>query len=148
MAYTLGEAAKATGLTKSGISKAIKSGRITALRDDLGRYHIDPAELHRIYPPLTVDSQPIGESVREDTQGKLAELTAKLEAAQEQLSREREWSRELSRRLDEEATERRKLTALLTHQPAKKPEAAPDPAKQETGKRPKKRSLWGIFRKS
>lgn len=116
MVYTLGEAAKATGLTKSGIAKAIKSGRVSANKNDNGSYTIDPAELHRVFPPA-VHGQPKAQSVQLDTGGILAELTAKLESAQEQLNREREWNRELSRRLDEEATERRKLTALLTHQP-------------------------------
>lgn len=50
--YTLGTAAKATGLTKSALFKAIKKGRISAKKNDLGRYEIDPAELHRVYPPL------------------------------------------------------------------------------------------------
>ena len=49
MAYTLGQAAKATGKTKSTIQVAIKSGRLSASRDDVGRYQIDPAELHRVY---------------------------------------------------------------------------------------------------
>ena len=115
MVYALGEAAKATGLTKSGIAKAIKSGRLSATRNENGSYTIDSAELHRIFP-LAVNGQPKPQSVQLDTGSILLELTAKLESVQEQLNREREWSRELSRRLDEEATERRKLTALLTHQ--------------------------------
>ena len=51
MVYTLGEAAKATGKAKATISKAIKSGRISALKGDDGRYRIDPSELHRVYSP-------------------------------------------------------------------------------------------------
>ena len=125
MVYTLGEAAKATGLTKSGIAKAIKSGRLSATRNENGSYTIDPAELHRIFP-LAVNGQPKPQSVQLDTGSILVELTAKLESVQEQLNREREWSRELSRRLDEESAERRKLTALLTHQPPPAA-AAPEP---------------------
>lgn len=53
MVYTLGEAAKATGKTKGAISKAIKKGRISADREKDGSYHIDPAELHRVYPPVS-----------------------------------------------------------------------------------------------
>src|SRR6267154_4187689 len=51
MAYTLGQAAKATGKTKAAISQAIAANRISATKDDLGRWQIDPAELHRLYPP-------------------------------------------------------------------------------------------------
>jgi hypothetical protein len=62
MAYTLGQAAKATGKTKAAISQAIAAHRISAIKDDVGRWQIDPAELHRIYPPISSqvnDSAPI-----------------------------------------------------------------------------------------
>ena len=62
--YTLAQAAKATGLTKTAIQKAIKKGRVSANRDDLGRYAIDPAELHRVYP--VVDNHAV-ESERKET---------------------------------------------------------------------------------
>ncbi len=119
MVYTLGEASRAVGLSKSAISKAIKTGRLSATKDDLGQYRIDPAELHRVFPLVSVNGQPEQDSTRQETpvDPKLTALSAKVESLQEQLTREREWSRELSRRLDEEAAERRKLTALLTHQP-------------------------------
>ena len=47
---TLGEASRLTGLGKSTITRAIKAGRLSAARTDLGSYEIDPAELHRVYP--------------------------------------------------------------------------------------------------
>ena len=50
MKYTLGQAAKAVGKAKGTISNAIKSGRLSANRNDKGQYEIDPAELHRVYP--------------------------------------------------------------------------------------------------
>ena len=57
MHYTLGQAAKATGKQKSTILESIKKGRISAIKDDFGRYQIDPAELHRVYPPNAVHVQ-------------------------------------------------------------------------------------------
>jgi hypothetical protein len=57
MVYTLGDAAKATGKSKATISKAIKSGRISATKDETGTFQIDPAELHRVYPPTVSDEQ-------------------------------------------------------------------------------------------
>jgi excisionase family DNA binding protein len=57
MSYTLGMAARATGLSKSTIYRAIKSGRISAGRSDTGDYAIDPAELHRVFPPLPADDE-------------------------------------------------------------------------------------------
>jgi hypothetical protein len=53
MKHTLGSAAKATGLSKSTLSRAIKAGRISANRSDAGAYEIDPAELHRVFPPIS-----------------------------------------------------------------------------------------------
>ena len=52
MAYSIGEAAKAVGVSKSTLSRAIKNGRISATRLEGGSYSIDPAELHRVYPPV------------------------------------------------------------------------------------------------
>src|SRR3546814_1715198 len=51
MAYTLGEAAKATGISKASISRAINSGRISAIKTESGSFSIEPVELHRAYPP-------------------------------------------------------------------------------------------------
>ena len=53
MGYTLGQAAKAVGMSKTSILRSIKAGRISAGRDELGQWAIEPCELHRIYPPLT-----------------------------------------------------------------------------------------------
>ncbi len=50
MRYTLGQAAKATGKGKTTIANAIEKGRISATKDELGQYQIDPSELHRVYP--------------------------------------------------------------------------------------------------
>ena len=49
MAYTLTEAATATGLSRSTIFRAIKSGRISATRID-NNFSIEPVELHRVFP--------------------------------------------------------------------------------------------------
>jgi hypothetical protein len=54
MAYTLGTAAQATGASKSTIFRSIKSGRISATRDEQGQWQIEPAELFRVFSPLAV----------------------------------------------------------------------------------------------
>lgn len=89
MAYTLGEAAKASGKSKATISKAIKSGRLSAVKQDTGVFRIEVAELYRVYPktvdgnqertPQTVVQTP------ENTPS-VKELQARLEAAQERLT--------------------------------------------------------------
>jgi len=52
MFYTLAGAATATGLTRTTILRAIKDGEIAGTKDQLGEWQIEPAELHRIYPPV------------------------------------------------------------------------------------------------
>lgn len=89
MAYTLGEAAKATGKSKATISKAIKNGRISAQKDTSGTFHIDASELHRVYPPTVAGEHletPAKSASDADISGTLRELQARLEAAQERLS--------------------------------------------------------------
>ena len=56
MGYTLGQAAKVVGMSKTSILRSIKSGRISAGRDEFGNWAIDPCELHRVYPPLIDDN--------------------------------------------------------------------------------------------
>ena len=89
MVYTLGEAAKATSKSKATISKAIKSGRISARKDETGTFHIDPSELHRVYPPTVSSEQnetPNTPPVNADIDATIRELQARLEAAYERLS--------------------------------------------------------------
>lgn len=89
MVYTLGEAAKATGKSKATISKAIKNGRISAIKDESGTFRIDPSELHRVYPPTPSSEQkqtPISTPVNSREPGEIKALQALLEATQERLA--------------------------------------------------------------
>ncbi len=121
MTLTLGEAAKETGKAKATISKAIKSGRLSAKKNDRGGYDIDPAELFRVYPAnsnQTVEVNP--KSEQQETPSELIELRAKVNSLQEQSKQAQETVEDLRRRLDESERERREkdrtLTALLTDQ--------------------------------
>lgn len=120
--YTLGTAAKAAGKTKSAIFKAIQKGRISAQKDDFGRYQIDPAELHRVYP-----APPLPEKgAREHTGEEIAEnrvLKAKVELLEE-----------LLREVREDRDHWRRQASALTYQPA-----PPEAQKSETQRPP---SLW------
>ena len=114
MAYTLGEAAKATGKSKATISKAIKCGRISAAKDDTGAFQIDPAELHRVYP-ITVSTEqeetPRGNQGNPTNDGLLRELQARLEAAHERLADKEAVISDLREDRDKW---RQQATALLT----------------------------------
>ena len=112
--YTLGTAAKATGLTKSAISKAIQKGRISAKKNEMGRYAIDPAELHRVYPPLPAPEKDERERTRE-TATENRELKARLVLLEE-----------LVREIREDRDHWRRQALALTHQPEREaPKDAP-----------------------
>lgn len=59
---TLGQAAKHTGLSKSTISRAIASGRLSVFSKGTGSYSIDPAELFRVFPSNSSDNPPLERS--------------------------------------------------------------------------------------
>lgn len=120
MAYTLGEAAKATGISKASISRAINSGRISAVKNEGGAFSIEPVELHRVYPPkssATVSGTPRG--TVGNTEGDTGNtsnsnvLQARLDAALEQL-RDRDGTiGDLRQRLDRSDEERREAQARV-----------------------------------
>jgi hypothetical protein len=53
MSYSLAAAAGACGVNKSTILRAIQAGKISAAKDEHGEWHVEPAELHRVYPPAS-----------------------------------------------------------------------------------------------
>lgn len=57
MKYTAGQAAKATGVATATITRALKSGKISGQKDDNGAWMIDPAELHRVFPPVSMKAR-------------------------------------------------------------------------------------------
>ena len=120
MVYTLGEAAKATGKSKATISKAIKSGRISAQKDETGTFHIDPSELHRVYPPTVSNEQeetPANTITRADISGTIRELQARLESARERLS---DKETDIADLKEDRDRWRQQATALLAdHRPTK-----------------------------
>ncbi len=55
MKYTLSQAATATGKAKSTIFKACRDGLVSSTKDERGRFMIDPAELHRVFPAVSAE---------------------------------------------------------------------------------------------
>ena len=62
MGCTLGEAARAAGISKASVVRAIKSGRLSAPRREDGTYSIEPSELLRVYPATGVAAGPMRRS--------------------------------------------------------------------------------------
>ena len=133
MQYTAGQAAKAVGKNIATITRAIKSGKISASKGDDGAWRIEPAELHRVF---TVAAQELqnsemqrdatpeqGTAVSSDN-ALLHEVLILRERVQSQealLSDRAEQISDLRSRLDKEGEERRRLAAILTDQSTAKP---------------------------
>lgn len=117
MAYTLGEAAKATGVSKTSIRRALDKGRISGTKSETGEWRIDPAELHRVYP---MGGAGTGTGPAPEVTPANEVYQVQLEAAErenallrELLDREREISSDLQQDRDHW---RQQATALLTDQ--------------------------------
>ena len=117
MTYTLGTAARALGKSKSALSRDIKIGRLSAIKNANGSYTIDPAELHRVYPPVSPEPDKNvkdGLLLTGDGDRLNRALNAELHGLREQLDLLKGERDDLRRRLDAESEERRRLTYLLT----------------------------------
>jgi len=86
MKYTIGQAAKATGRSKSLISKAIKDGKISATRvgtTPTSPMEIEASELFRVYPMLLKQEnkaeQP-KEQPQEQSQGRMTTSSSNYDA--------------------------------------------------------------------
>jgi hypothetical protein len=111
---SLGEAAKAAGVAKGTISKALKSGKLSYSEKTSAGYKIDTSELFRVFPrkPLeTPQSERLEtppetppETPAENTE--LAVLRVRLDAAEQRAS-------DLSKQLDRAHEEKLRLMALL-----------------------------------
>jgi len=134
--YSLAEAAKATGKSKSTLTRAIKKGTIAATKNSNGQYEVDPSELHRVYPPVASgdvaqqsNDAPRNSNDAPDLLNELIELRAQAKATGELVNAHESTISDLRDRLDREGEERRQLTAMLTDQRAQPTEAAPAPRK-------------------
>ena len=104
MAYTLTEASRAVRKDKTTLLRAIRAGRVSAVRDHRGGWLIEPAELHRVYPAIAPGNADA--VVRDAPCAHCEGLRARLDDAHATIA-------DLRRRLDSEAEERRRLTAVL-----------------------------------
>ncbi len=123
------QAAKAVGKSVPTITRAIKSGKLSARKLDGGGYEVDPAELFRVWDAVTVKGNATPPMLERETPIKDSVLQAKLEVMDERLSDAQATIKDLRDRLDAESAERRNLTAQITDQRQIVPE-------------PRKRGFW------
>lgn len=106
MKVSASEAAKRTGKSVPTITRAIRSGRISAERTASGSYLIDPSELFRVFPAVTLpnDETPprLGHEtprVTPDETRSLQEKVSSLEASLAEAKAERDEWRDQAKRL-------------------------------------------------
>lgn len=134
---SLRDAAVRVNKGKSTLQRAIKKGKLTAARDEGGRYKIDPSELARVYPEAFIEksasafhgSEPkrpvsVKRAASEHDETPLLhleiqELRARLQTVEAMSTREIDMAQgtieDLRKRLDDAATEKRSLTLMLEH---------------------------------
>jgi excisionase family DNA binding protein len=109
---TLGQAAKEVGKSKTTLTNAIKSGRMSATKLEGGQYNIDPAELFRVYSP--VDRQLDSQGVRHSTPEIDANLQLETDLLRDLIEQVKSERDDLRRRLDEAESSRQRMESELT----------------------------------
>jgi len=121
MNYSAGKAAIEVGKTKSTITKAIASGKLSAIKNASGAWEIDAAELFRVYPPTPHNTVEIerSETPKETTlkDREIHSLERLLDAAEaqiEDLKTDRdEWRKQATNLLTNSQPSRKKFLGIF-----------------------------------
>lgn len=140
MKYTAGQAAQAVNVSTATITRAIKSGKISAEKDHTGAWQIEPVELHRVFhienPAKDPEIQMKGDALSlQDSalQTEVEVLRARLEASETLNAERADQIQYLRAQVETEAAERRRAQAILADL---RPELA------ETSNLAKRRRWW------
>jgi excisionase family DNA binding protein len=159
MLLTVRQAAEATGKSKPTLLRAIQNGKLSATRHEItGAWMIDPAELHRAYPPDTLHQERAEPKTQDAAAHEAAILRRELAIITAERERERfdkdqqiaALSQQLAEANEERRTTLRQLTALLTDQRGRHgPEAiiTPPPVADATPT-PKARHWWSFGKRA
>ena len=144
MSLTLAQAAEQVGVNRSTILRAVKAGKISGTRDDAGVWHVDPAELFRVFEPAQPEAE--AEPQHALTNALVAELRARLDDMRrtiEDVRRDRDQRiADLARERDEWREEAKRLSL-----PAPTPmraAAAPHDMEQGRGVQTRKPQQTGL----
>src|SRR5689334_9028340 len=112
MAYSLAQAAAASGRDRSTLLKAIKSGKLSASRDSAtGAWRVDPSELARVYGigNSEANSEPGIGAAQPDMRLQLEVERTRSAGLEARLADMDRVVADLRQRLDTESEERRRL---------------------------------------
>ena len=134
---SLNKAAREAAVAKATLLDALKSGRMSADKNDKGHWEIDPAELFRVFPPETSSDQspepkPTPLENHQNHSGTSA-LSVEVKLLREQIERmDRESEREraqltdqienLRGQIERQSADHRQAMAALTDQRRQEPE--------------------------
>lgn len=113
---TAGEAAKLVGKSVPTITRAIKSGKLSAKPRKPRGWIIEPSVLFSVFDPVTDETNGNALMLVDETPIKDSALQAKLEVMEQRFSDAQATIDDLRTRLDAESAERRQLTAQITDQ--------------------------------
>lgn len=144
MQYTAGQAAEATGKNIATITRAIKSGKISAQKDASGAWRIDVSELHRAFPLSVQDlrkpqMQNDARPLQEQSKSQMAVLEKELAVLRERVTAQSELLEErigqiVDLREDRDRWRQQAVNLLADLRPVQKLEPVPTP-----------RRLWKFF---
>jgi len=117
MGIPLAEAAKQVGISRVGLLKSIKRGKVTAEKNIHGEWEIEPAELFRAYPAVKqVTSDKIDQVTVSNTleskmlQDKIDAQREQINDLREQLAKAEGREAKILKMMDEQITNIRMLT--------------------------------------
>lgn len=140
-------AAQEAGVAKKTLLEAMKSGRLTAEKNDKGHWEIDPSELFRCFPKqggaggsVTVSHPPQKTSENSAFEIEVKMLREQIEQLTTSSDRERrtltDQIDDLRSRLDETQEQNKRLTALIPMRSA---------SEVQTKEAPRKRRFFGLL---
>ena len=95
------QAGKAVGKSVPTITRAIKSGKLSAKNRDGGGYDIDPSELFRVWPSISNDSDVTPTTLERETQSETSALRREVDLLREMLNETKadrdEWKEQAKR---------------------------------------------------
>jgi uncharacterized protein YlxW (UPF0749 family) len=119
MGISLSEAAKLVGMSKNGVVKAIKAGKVSGQKNIHGQWEVDPAELTRVYKALEPVSDNQNEPVRvseskenNDVQKEIHLLREQINLLKDQLDDAKGREDKILKMMDEQITNMRMLADL------------------------------------
>ena len=115
MHLTLSQVAKQVGINKATLSRYIKQGKISAVKQEDGSYHIDPSELDRLRELMGADTRDVTPRIQLSSTGEIALLRELLAEKDRTMAEKDRLIQNLLQERDEWREQCKKQLVLLPH---------------------------------